>query len=352
MHRNPLLATFLFATLVLIAAATRASAQTETIEYYGTDAVGSVRIVFDSGGTVLGRQDYEPFGREILAAWGASSERFGGQSADDEAQQAYFHARQFQSRTGRFGSVDPVFGGTADPQLWNRYGYARSNPLRFSDYTGLDIFCEEVNGAVICVDTGTTVPGGSPGFDGGGVIGGGDSPCAYSLQSYGCGQRDPRDPHPGTTTTTPPTNPPADPPKSPEPPKPPSLYEKAKNLFGRIFGDELQNRTDRTLCVKPESGEVPIPLPPGEVYLRAFDGFSDPTKPGLAFKVVDFMSATVLPSGKVIPYPGPLTNVPFGPVGPVVLGGKQFQSGGWKTFGDFTRSDGWDPLFAASKGGC
>ena len=61
----------LFSVLLLaVGLAAPAAAQTETIEYYGTDAVGSVRIVFDASGTVLGRQDYEPFGREILAAWG------------------------------------------------------------------------------------------------------------------------------------------------------------------------------------------------------------------------------------------------------------------------------------------
>jgi RHS repeat-associated protein len=74
----------------------------------------------------------------ILAAWGASTERFGGQSTDDEAQQAYFHARQFQSRTGRFGTVDPVFAADGDPQRLNRYSYSLGNPLRNSDVLGAD----------------------------------------------------------------------------------------------------------------------------------------------------------------------------------------------------------------------
>ena len=36
----------------------------ESIEYYGLDAIGSVRVVFDSSGTILGRMDYGPFGPE------------------------------------------------------------------------------------------------------------------------------------------------------------------------------------------------------------------------------------------------------------------------------------------------
>jgi RHS repeat-associated protein len=123
---------------VLLAAPTRAIAQSETTEYYGTDAVGSVRIVFSASGAVLGRQDYDPFGREILSAWGVPPERFGGQTADGEVQQAYFHARQFQSRTGRFGATDPVFDALADPQRFNRYSYALNNPISLTDASGLN----------------------------------------------------------------------------------------------------------------------------------------------------------------------------------------------------------------------
>jgi RHS repeat-associated protein len=129
--------TLLLAAIALLAAAAPAAAQSETVEYYGTDAVGSVRIVFNASGTMLGRQDYDPFGREILSAWGLPPERFGGQTVDREVQQADFHARQFQSRTGRFLLSDPVFGGAYIPEQWNRYAYGKNNPLRFTDYGGL-----------------------------------------------------------------------------------------------------------------------------------------------------------------------------------------------------------------------
>jgi RHS repeat-associated protein len=134
---------------VLLASATRVSAQTETTEYYGTDAVGSVRIVFDASGAVLGRQDYDPFGREILAAWGVPPERFGGQSTDGEVQQGYFHARQFQSRTGRFASTDPLFDAIDYPPAWNRYAYALDSPLSIEDSDGLQAKLKTgVNGCV------------------------------------------------------------------------------------------------------------------------------------------------------------------------------------------------------------
>ena len=346
--------TLLLTTLALLATATRSAAQSETTEYYGIDAVGSVRIVFNASGTVVGRQDYDPFGREILSAWGVSPERFGGQTADGEVQQAYFHARQFQSRTGRFGTVDPVFDVGADPQRLNRYSYALGNPLKYADVFGED----PSNGFNPCVDSSSpdclSEDPFLPGFGGGN-----DEACPITTYFHGglCGEPPQKPAHPPTKptppTNPPPTNPPPTnpPPVPPAPPKPTSWYDHIKNLFGRVFGDQLQNTTDRTLCVKPESGEIPFPLAPGEVYRGAFDGFSDPANPGLVFKTVDFMSVTVLPSGAVIPYPGPLTNV-AGPAIPAGLAAKQYRSGGWKSFNDFKRTDGWDPTIAVSYGGC
>ena len=115
----------LLAVVAMLGLAVPAAAQTERIEYDGTDAVGSVRIVFDPSGAVLGRQDYAPFGAPLDAA-PQPPEQFGGQTTDDEVQQAYFHARQFQARTGRFASVDAMFDGVFDPQRWNRHTVTRA----------------------------------------------------------------------------------------------------------------------------------------------------------------------------------------------------------------------------------
>jgi len=42
-----------------------------------------------------------------------------------------------RASVGRFTTVDPVGGRLTDPQTLNRYAYARNNPLRFVDPTGL-----------------------------------------------------------------------------------------------------------------------------------------------------------------------------------------------------------------------
>lgn len=109
----------------------------EVIEYYGTDHLGSIRVVFDASGNVVSRADYLPFGEELASSGALPSERFTGQVRDGEAGMDYLHARQYLPRTGRFNAVDPVYAGLFDPQQWNRYSYARNNPLSFVDPSGM-----------------------------------------------------------------------------------------------------------------------------------------------------------------------------------------------------------------------
>jgi RHS repeat-associated protein len=123
--------------------AARADAQ-EVIEYYGTDAVGSLRVVFAPDGTVKARSDYLPFGEELptTPVGQLPTQRFTGQQRDAEEGLDNFNARSYQTRTGRFSSVDPVFAGAVgNPQGWNRYRYAANNPLKFTDPTGMFDTC-------------------------------------------------------------------------------------------------------------------------------------------------------------------------------------------------------------------
>jgi RHS repeat-associated protein len=56
---------------------------------------------------------------------------------DPESENRYYdHARSHDARFGRFLSMDPAPGNPADPASWNRYTYARNNPLRFVDPDG------------------------------------------------------------------------------------------------------------------------------------------------------------------------------------------------------------------------
>jgi RHS repeat-associated protein len=104
--------------------------------YYHTDAIGSVRALSDQTGATVIRHDYRPFGEDTQPLAGDPM-RFAGKELDPESALMNFEARYYRNTWGRFTQVDPIGGSLADPQSWNRYAYARNNPLRFVDPTGL-----------------------------------------------------------------------------------------------------------------------------------------------------------------------------------------------------------------------
>lgn len=67
-------------------------------------------------------------------------QKFTGKERDGETGLDYFGARYFSGAQGRFASPDPYMpsADVKDPQSWNRYAYARNNPLRYIDPNGLD----------------------------------------------------------------------------------------------------------------------------------------------------------------------------------------------------------------------
>jgi RHS repeat-associated protein len=130
----------LFASFALAAAAlTPLPVAADVIEYYHTDAGGNVRVVTDGAGTELERHDYAPFGEESNAGAASQPRRFTGKERDAETGLDYFGARYYRANIGRFTTVDPVQtvqDNLVDPQRWNRYAYARNNPLRYTDPDG------------------------------------------------------------------------------------------------------------------------------------------------------------------------------------------------------------------------
>ena len=126
-----------------VAAEVQAQAPVGSIEYYHLDAVGSVRAVSNQAGTVVRRYDYFPFGDGPVDVTAQGDPlRFTSKPRDAESGLDYFGARYYASRSGRMTTVDPLMDVEAalfDPQQWNRYAYARNNPLVFVDPTGAAI---------------------------------------------------------------------------------------------------------------------------------------------------------------------------------------------------------------------
>jgi RHS repeat-associated protein len=206
----------LIGLVLLVCTATPAAAQTgETVEYYGLDAIGSVRVVFDPSGAVVGRLDFGPFGEELAGASPIPKERFAGLFRDGEAGLDYAEARMYQSRTGRLTKPDPVYASLFDPQRLNRYTYALNRPLSLVDPSGLDPvdpFCMDDPQA--CQpspgDGRNPAPRDGPGDPCGpprhiAALGVGD--CGGEEPGGGGGQENPQTPTPQPTTTPPPPTP-------------------------------------------------------------------------------------------------------------------------------------------------
>jgi len=106
--------------------------------HHGLDHLGSPRVITNSSGTLIGNQDFSPFGMGGTTNGGVL--QFTGQERDSTpVMSLYDHARYYDPNGGRFLSVDPVLSKTTlrAPQLWNRYAYVRNNPMHFTDPSGL-----------------------------------------------------------------------------------------------------------------------------------------------------------------------------------------------------------------------
>ena len=183
------------------------AAAVSTIQYYHLDIMGSVRAVTDDAGATVERHDYKPFGEDTqtLPPPGTDPTRFVGAERDQTGLD-YMGARYYSMFAGRFTSVDPVISGAAitDPQQWNRYAYARNNPLAFSDPTGTVIQPGYDCPTAAC-DSYNYGPDGPAIIDGGGELSSGYDDIVNALggnPNRGNGETEPSQPPPTDTNNT------------------------------------------------------------------------------------------------------------------------------------------------------
>ncbi len=108
-------------------------------KYHVTDHLGSVRLTTNESRQVVESRKFWPWG-ETVGQSGLTRMAFAGMELDVEAirPRYYDHARNLETGYGRFLSPDKLSGHVEDPQTWNRYTYARSNPLKYVDPDGLE----------------------------------------------------------------------------------------------------------------------------------------------------------------------------------------------------------------------
>jgi RHS repeat-associated protein len=106
--------------------------------YYASDHLGTPRLVTNTQNPpqVVESHKYQPFGQEIGGVFGTQPLKFAAMERDASSGKDYDHARFLSATDGRFLIPDRIPGESEDPQTWNRYAYAKNNPLLYIDPTG------------------------------------------------------------------------------------------------------------------------------------------------------------------------------------------------------------------------
>ena len=107
--------------------------------YFDHDGLGSTSDISNSAGHSEQEFEYDPWGASpdlINPFRTTTSYRFAGQALDVDGLY-YMRARYYDPLVGRFLSRDPVGTRIGNPFDQNRYTYARNNPVRYLDPSGL-----------------------------------------------------------------------------------------------------------------------------------------------------------------------------------------------------------------------
>jgi RHS repeat-associated protein len=103
-----------------------------------TDHLGSPRLVLDGQGRALGRAAYGPYGEPLAGGTPdpVTAFRFSGARRQEGSGLLVMGWRHYDPALGRFLEPDPVVASPHDPEAFNRYTYARDNPVNITDPDG------------------------------------------------------------------------------------------------------------------------------------------------------------------------------------------------------------------------
>jgi RHS repeat-associated protein len=109
-------------------------------QFYQSDTVGSTADVTDGAGSLKASYSYDPWGRLLnpIDPLGTKDKfKFTGEALDPQTGLYYLRARYYDPAIGQFISADSLTGAISAPLTQNRFAYGLSNPLRYTDSTGL-----------------------------------------------------------------------------------------------------------------------------------------------------------------------------------------------------------------------
>ncbi|MEO8132825.1 MAG: FG-GAP-like repeat-containing protein [Betaproteobacteria bacterium] len=113
--------------------------------YWHKDPLGSVVAITKTGGTVVGRYQFDVWGeREVKTSSIATGDPYEeergytGHAMMDEVALINMNGRIYDPTAGRFLQADPIVQAPGNGQSYNRYSYAMNNPLSLTDPSGLN----------------------------------------------------------------------------------------------------------------------------------------------------------------------------------------------------------------------
>ena len=115
--------------------------------FYTNDHLGSPRfLTAGASPTKLAEYKYRAFGLALSSTIPGQGPEFASMERDLASSDLYDHARYVGGKLGRFKSPDQLGGHAGDPQSWNRYAYARNNPLKYVDPNGQQVASTQSTG--------------------------------------------------------------------------------------------------------------------------------------------------------------------------------------------------------------
>jgi RHS repeat-associated protein len=120
---------------------------TNTIRWYATDHLGTPFLQTDATGAVVWRAEQTPYGDIFNYRTGPTLHqplRLPGQVAQDGTDAYYNVFRWYREGWGRYTQPDPLLG--KDPNANDVFGYAKENPLSYTDPSGLlaEAICADI----------------------------------------------------------------------------------------------------------------------------------------------------------------------------------------------------------------
>ena len=114
-------------------------ADTQDVNFYLHDRLGSTRQVINKAGSVVRYYSFDPFGELLTAENAETTEnhfKFTGQYFDYEIRQYYLRARQYDPILMRMTSSDLAPGSNEEPLSLHKYLYCQNDPINGIDPSG------------------------------------------------------------------------------------------------------------------------------------------------------------------------------------------------------------------------